>query len=367
MTLKGKGIYIWRIENCEGGDPEAIAALAQAANFSHVLIKIADGSYSMNVDRDRDLDLARLLAEALRNYDIQVWGWHYVYGDAPHSEARKGIRRVRDLDLDGYVIDAERHFKRPGKKEAARLFMRDIKAALDDIPIALTSYRIPSYHPQVPFEEFLRKCDLNMPQVYWEFSHNPETQLIRTLREYQDLSPFRPIIPIGSAYKRGKWAPTVEDMEAFMATSKALNFSAVNFWEWSRVRTEELAPIWEFIRDYRWDDRPAAKDVVERYIDALNDKGIQAVLDLYAPRAAHVTATRTRSGPQALREWYQHFLNEIFPNGKFQLTGSSGRGNSRHFSWVASSDQGEVMDGNDVFGLLKGKIVYHYSNYRLSR
>jgi hypothetical protein len=38
-TIYGKGFYIWKIPNCEGGDPAAIATVAQQAGLQHVLIK----------------------------------------------------------------------------------------------------------------------------------------------------------------------------------------------------------------------------------------------------------------------------------------------------------------------------------------
>ena len=49
MTLTGKGFFIWQIPNCEGGNPTAIANVAQQANLTHVLIKVADRASAYNV------------------------------------------------------------------------------------------------------------------------------------------------------------------------------------------------------------------------------------------------------------------------------------------------------------------------------
>ena len=58
MSLTGKGCFIWQIKNCEGGNPQAIAAKAQAANLSHVLLKIADTTFGFGFDRNNnDLSL----------------------------------------------------------------------------------------------------------------------------------------------------------------------------------------------------------------------------------------------------------------------------------------------------------------------
>ncbi|MGD8753264.1 MAG: hypothetical protein PVG14_17650, partial [Anaerolineales bacterium] len=81
MTLQGKGFFIWKIKECENGNAEAIANLAQEADYSHILIKIADGVYSYNYDWDLDIDLVPPVAQALTDRGIQTWGWHYIYGD----------------------------------------------------------------------------------------------------------------------------------------------------------------------------------------------------------------------------------------------------------------------------------------------
>ena len=366
MSIEGKGCFIWRIKNCEGGNPQAIAARAVEAEFTHVLVKIADGTFTYNYDWDQNVDLVPPLIQALKNQGIQVWGWHYVYGDAPVGEARKAIERLRELNLDGYVIDAEAEYKDPAKKTAARRFMSQLRAGLPDFPIALTSYRFPSYHPQLPWREFLEKCDFNMPQVYWEFNNNPAVQLTRCVREFQDMTPFRPILPIGPAYRRGSWAPTPEEVTAFLETTKQLNLKAASFWEWSAVRKEEQLPTWVAIRDYSWAAGPIPSDIAERYIAALNGHDPARLVALYAPNAAHVTSSSTKTGHAAIRAWYQSFFNMVLPNAVFTLTGYSGSGNSRHFSWTAISDKGEVQNGNDVFGLVDGRIVYHYTFFSVN-
>ncbi len=57
MTIAGKGCFIWKIKDCEGGNPQAIAARAVEAEFSHVLVKIADGTFTYNYDWDQNVDL----------------------------------------------------------------------------------------------------------------------------------------------------------------------------------------------------------------------------------------------------------------------------------------------------------------------
>ena len=106
MAVEGKGFFIWRILNCEGGDAEAIASKAADANLTHVLIKNPHTRYPFGYDRNNN-DLVPSVTQALKNRGIQVWGWHYVKGNDPAGEARVAVARTTELQLDAYVIDAE--------------------------------------------------------------------------------------------------------------------------------------------------------------------------------------------------------------------------------------------------------------------
>lgn len=366
MTLEGKGFFIWQIANCENGDVNVIASLAQDARLSHVLIKIADTIYSYNITNG--VDRVPPLVQALRARGIQVWGWHYVHGNDPLGEARKAIERVQGLQLDGYVIDAEAEYKEPGKATAATKFMSSLRAGLPSTPIALSSYRYPSYHPQLPWRQFLDGCDFNMPQVYWMQAHNAGDQLIRSVREFQGMTPYRPVIPTGAAFMEGGWKPTSAEVLEFLQTAQSLNLSAANFYIWDSCSSAAtgLGDVWNTIRDYPWAPATLPSDITIRYIDALNTHNPDTVVELYNPTAVHVTAARTIQGTTAIRAWYQSLFTQLLPNAKFTLTGYSGSGSSRHFTWTAAGTQGKVENGNDTLGLVNEKISYHYSFFTIT-
>jgi len=361
MTLQGKGFFIWQVPNCEGGDANAIASLAASANLTHVLVKIANGILPYNVDKKSGTDWAVQLAQALRLQNIKVLGWHYVYGNNPVAEANIAIQRIHDINADGYVIDAEAEYKQPGKAAAANQFMTQLRAALPTLPFALSSYRFPSYHPQLPWREFLSRCDFNMPQVYWEKAHNAGDQLTRSVQEFQAMTPFRPIIPTGAAYQEHGWQPNVSEVLEFLNTSQTLNLSAANFWEWSDARSGIMPGVWEAIRDYQWGAPLPPKDICQRYIIALNSHNPNQVVDLYTPNSVHVTATQTVQGIDAIRAWYTSFFTQLLPNASFSLTSFNGTDSNRHFTWTATSSKASVQNGNDTLGLSNDKIVYHYS------
>jgi hypothetical protein len=365
MALQGKGFMIWKIPSCEGGSASQIASQAKSAGLTHVLIKIADGITAYNVNRDTRIDLVPPVVHALKAQGIQVWGWHYLYGANPAGEAQIAIRRVTELGLQGYIIDAEQEFKQASGTNAAKTFMNELRKGLPNKPVALSSYRFPSYHPQFPWNAFLEKCDYNMPQVYWEEAHNPGAQLERCTREFNNLTFVRPIMPTGPMYRTATWSPTTTDTQEFLQKAKALNLSSVNFFTWDYKNTS-LKALWDVIASFQWSPPPAPqKDVAELYIEALNTRDPVRVSGLFRQDAVHITAAQTTAGSAAIQNWYSNFFGQVLPNATFRLTGFSGTSSTRHLNWTATSPSGSIKNGSDTIGCLDGKIVYHYTSFKI--
>jgi hypothetical protein len=364
--LTGKGMFIWKIQNCHNGSVSEITRKAVSAKYSHVLIKIANGIYSYNYDWEKKIDLVPPLSAALKSEGIQVWGWHYLFGDQPGQEAQKAISRIRELGVDGYVLDAEGHYK--GKYTAAATFMTQLTASIKDIPIALSSYRYPSYHPQLPWDEFLKKVDLNMPQVYWMFANNPGAQLKQSIAEFQNMKYTPPIFPTGASFTEYGWTPTISEIQEFMRKTKELKLSGFNFWEWGNLHNYLPADYFRTIRDFEWDSGPAPpKDIAELFIEALNTRNPDQMKALYRADAVHITNQRTVQGQELIKSWFNTVFNTILPGGIFTLAGFSGAGSTRQITWTASSSAGNVKNGSDTLGLIDGKIAYHFSDFTVTK
>jgi hypothetical protein len=367
MSLYGKGYYIWKIPYCEGGNPAAIAERARAAGLSHVLIKIADGSsWPYNFDFDRNHDFVPAVRSALKEHGIEVWGWHYVRGDNPLGEARLGLKRMRELNLDGYVIDAEVEYQQRGKAAAAAIYMNEIRKGLPDTPVALSTFRYPRSHWDFPFDAFLEKCDYSMPQVYFEQAHNPEEQLARSVEQYLALTYARPVIPTAPTYIRGDWRPSAGEIQRFLQKARDMGLTAVNAWSWDFATRPQFVHLWNAVADFDWPAGPPVADFPERLLGRMNQSDPNFVAELYSDKAAHVTGDRTVIGREAVRDWYQRMFTEILPKGSFELTGKNGSGGSRRFMWKATSSNGDVYDGNDTLGILDGKIQYHYTYFTVN-
>jgi hypothetical protein len=372
MSISGKGFFIWKILKCENGNVQKIAQLAREAGFSHVLIKVANGIWKYNYDWDKKIDYCPDLVQALSDNGIEPWGWHYVFGEDPVREAKAAIERVKNLELKGYVIDAEAHYKRVrDRNAAAETFMKELRKGVGkNVPLALSSYRFPSMHPEIPWNQFLSKCDINMPQVYWIHSQNPGAQLNQTLREFASpkFNAHPPIIPTGAAFTEHGWTATASEVREFLDTARSLNLEAANFWEWHSARDQIPGDVWETIHDYDWESGSTLPvDIVITYIQALNSRDPAKIAVLYHNTAIHVNSARTISGANGIKSWYQQLFTQILPEANFTLTGYSGTGGSRHLTWTATSTRGQVLNGNDTFGLNpEGKISYHYTFFTVA-
>ena len=339
MSLQGKGFYTYILPETEGGDPTKIVSEAQKAGLSHVLVKIADGTrpFGFTGSNDHTLPVVKALQEA----GIQAWGWHYVYGDDPQGEAAVAVKRVRELGLDGYVVDAEAEYK--NKRQAAKTYMAALRASLPDLPIALSSFRFPNYHPELPWSEFLEKCDLHMPQVYWEQAHNVDWQLRESKKQCDALPNARPYVPTGAAYGTPGWNPTVDDVRTLMDTAKDLGLEAVNFFQWAYCR-KHLPALWTAIAEYDWpftpppdeDTTPPPPDsFTSLYISAVSGRDLAALRKLYLAASVQVRDGKTIEGAAAIRQGYRDFFAAIPAEAAFGFTRFEPDGDALAVEWNA--------------------------------
>ncbi|MEN8171620.1 MAG: phosphodiester glycosidase family protein [Chloroflexota bacterium] len=339
MNLTGKGYFIENILDCEGGDSQIIANQAKKADLSHVIIKVAHRANSSNIDKSLGVDYAQRTIQTLKAAGIQTWGWQFISGDNPLAEARKAIQRVEKLNLNGFVINAEDEYKMQEKDAAASQYMTSLRTAFPNLPLALSSYRFPSYHPQIPWKEFLNKCDFNMPKLFWVQSHNPFEQLARSVNEFESLKPYRPVIPTGGIFSTDKWQPSTHEILAFLEGAVELNLSAANFWLWDTARSSKLQDLWFVTKNFSWPPTNTSAYITKAYFSALNNKDSERIAELYDQRSVHVTSNHTIQGISAIKNWYTRFFNNTPSSINFINTTTSGEGNSLHFTWKATTQK----------------------------
>ncbi|MCJ7696070.1 MAG: nuclear transport factor 2 family protein [Anaerolineaceae bacterium] len=363
MELTGKGYFLWRILQCEKGDPEKIANQASDAGLSHMIIKIADGAFPYNYDKEKKIDYVPAVVDALRARNISVWGWHYVYGNYPKQEAEIAIKRTKQFALDGYVINAEGEYKIPGRSANAKIFMSNLRNSLGSTPIALSSFRYPNTHREFPWHAFVERCDLVMPQVYWMKSHNNAgAQLTRSIEEFKSIFPKVTILPTGPTFKEWGWIPYKEEVLEFLQTAKKMNLPGVNFYSFDQSRQPFLQDLWKVVKDFQWENGNLNRSMADQLVDALNTRNIELISPLYTEDAIHVRPELIIKGKYAINQWTQKLLNEIAPIGKFIMESPSAKDDTISFNWnLRNANTSILLYGKDTIRVKNNRISNHYT------
>jgi len=372
MTLQGKGFFTFNLPDCEGGDPSSILAAAQAAGLSHIIVRIADGSKAAGIDAS-GVDFTTPVVKALQLAGMAVWGWQYVYGDNPSAEATIAITLTHALGLDGYVVSAGEEFERPGRAIAAHQFITTVRAALK-VPIALSSYRFPNYHPKFPWSDFLLSCDLHMPKVYWEQAHNAGEQLSESKRQCDALPNAKPYIPSGAAYSATGWSPTAQDITDFLNTAELLSLPAVNFFDWDNCQAS-LPLTWKAIASFTWPAAPQGNPPGQtpttvpsappitppdtfllQFLAALNSHNAAQVSALYDPAAIQVWADQILRDSTSIQASFAAFFNSLPAETVFASPTALVNDDLYMFSWKAGQ-----LTGETILTLKNGKIILDYT------
>jgi hypothetical protein len=372
MTLQGKGFFTFNLPECEDGDPGSILAAAQAAGLSHIIVKIADGTQATGIDASGG-DFTALMVQALNQAGMAVWGWQYVYGDNPSVEATLAVTRTQALGLDGLVVSAGEEYEQPGRSSAAHLYMTTVRAGLT-VPIALSSFRFPNYHPDFPWSDFLLSCDLHMPQVFWELAHNAGEQLIESKRQCDALPNARPYIPTGSTYPASGWSPTAQDITDFMNTAEVLGLPAVNFFDWETCRAS-LPLSWKAIAGFIWTvptrGNPPAQSknsatrtpaiapldsFLLRFLSAFNSRNAAQASALYDPSAVQVWADKILRGVVPIQAGFTSFFNSLPAGSVFNCPSAQVNDDLYTFAWKVGT-----LTGETILTMQNGKIVLDYT------
>lgn len=257
MIPKGKGIFIWNLDKSAGGDPVRLANNAKDACYNWISIKVQNGTKLFKPD------LAKSAINTLRAFDIEVFGWGYLYGgnylrqSIAAREADITLQAVEEYGLSGFMLDIEKHYKRqPYNQSWAATYLSRVKARAPYLTLGLCSYRYPSYHPEIPWSIFLNYSNYHIPQLYWIGAHNPADQLTRSYNELQALKEL-PYIPLGSAYWVSGWEPTLYDFAQFFNTALVRNFPGLGYYVWEYA--EQRSEWWKVLADQKMVTTPDHK------------------------------------------------------------------------------------------------------------
>jgi hypothetical protein len=225
-----QGMWIWYLDQSQGGYLPAIISTAHRHHIGTVYIKAGDGTTYW------EQFSAPVVAE-LHRAGLKVCAWQFVYGNKPVAEARVGARAV-EAGADCLVIDAEAQYE--GKYAAADLYIARLRAAIGaGFPLSLAGFPYVDLHPTFPYSVFLGPggATVNQPQMYWKDIGVSVHAAFTTTYLYNRLW-GRPIFPIGQTYG----APSRYALRLFRRYSATYG-STPSWWSWQETEPPEWAAI----------------------------------------------------------------------------------------------------------------------------
>ncbi|HEX4751554.1 MAG TPA: peptidoglycan-binding protein [Solirubrobacterales bacterium] len=225
-----QGMWIWYVDQSQGGSVPAIVATAKAHGIGTVYVKSGDGTTYW------DQFSSALVAE-LHHAGLKVCAWQFVYGDKPVAEARVGAAAV-EAGADCLVIDAEASYE--GKYAAADLYLTHLRAAIGaGFPLSLAGFPYVDYHPAFPYSVFFGAggATVNQPQMYWKAIGTSVHAAFAHTYLYNRLWGL-PIFPIGQTYED----PGRRALRLFRRYSAS--YGAVpSWWDWQETTPPEWAAL----------------------------------------------------------------------------------------------------------------------------
>jgi hypothetical protein len=226
-----QGMWIWYVDQSEGGSVAAIVARAKRTGIGTVYVKSGDGSSFWD-------QFNRPLVKALHAGGLDVCAWQFVYGDSPVAEAKVGAVAVA-RGADCLVIDAEADYE--GKYAAADRYVRTLRAAIGDgYPLSLAGFPYVDYHPSFPYSVFLGPggATYNQPQMYWRSIQTSVRAVYEHTYLYNRLW-GHPIYPIGQTYE----GPSIGDLKLFRRFAASFGGLAPSWWSWQETSGREWGAL----------------------------------------------------------------------------------------------------------------------------
>lgn len=286
MENFGKGIYVWQSKSIFNSSIGELINYIAYLKLDHIMLKIGDAANNGS----RSYSDMKSVVDTIRSHfpTLKILGWHYIYCGAwldklgrirydniasPEAEANFAKAQIKNLGLDGYVIDAERELKfgfgdndrTKNPVFRALRFMGTLKGI--GVPVALASYRFPNYHRDFPWESFLDNdlMKYHMPQVYWgNYEHASIQELTNSIRQLKALKDL-PFIPTGRAYiGDGHPNPKPSEIYEFTKLARDLDLAGVNYWAMDFLLTHPNGALRSLvIRDFDWGlDQPNVPPIV---------------------------------------------------------------------------------------------------------
>ncbi|HTR74180.1 MAG TPA: peptidoglycan-binding domain-containing protein [Solirubrobacterales bacterium] len=225
-----QGMWIWYVDQSQGGSVPAIVSTARSHGIGTVYIKAADGTTAWS-------QFTAALVEELHRGGLKVCAWQFVYGKSPVAEANLGAAAVA-AGADCLAIDAESQYE--GRYASASLYLRTLRAAIGErFPLSLAGFPYVDYHPAFPYSVFLGPggAQVDQPQMYWKDIGTSVREVFAHTYLYNRLW-GRPIFPVGQTYE----SPGRGPLRLFRRYAASYG-TVPSWWDWQETGEREWGAL----------------------------------------------------------------------------------------------------------------------------
>lgn len=250
----GLQVFAWQLAKL-GVDPKTFAKIMKDYRVTRVSIKINDHLTPWN-DPNRNGVLIHSYADALREQDIIVDGWGYLYPANVVALAKVIYDLCVKYGINAYDLDMEGEWK-----GVAAQLCADFMSALNPlIHYSFCSFRYPyRYHNTIPYNAILSspKIKAITPQVYWLGRQDSVAQVKQSQIEYKRYQGGdKQFVPIGSMFGSGlpdgsRWEPSRASLEEF-AKYCAATYETCGWWSIDWVLQNDKLAWLEYISSAFW-------------------------------------------------------------------------------------------------------------------
>ena len=251
-ALAGKGMFVWKYFQSEGGDADAIVRRAVAAGLRQIWVRVGDSQDGFYAG-----DVLNALVPRAHAAGLAVIGWGFPYlwdpvSDADWSAQALAWRGPDGSSLDGFSPDLELATEGVVLTERrVRVYLGLVRRAAGPKLIVATVYR-PSdrlWNGRYPYAAIAAYVDAFAPMVYWGCLEPGET----AARSVERLAPFRPVHVIGQGYdmttEGGRAAaPTAEETVRFLDVARRRGAVGASFWVWQSMSAAQ----WSALAGFGW-------------------------------------------------------------------------------------------------------------------
>jgi hypothetical protein len=250
--IEGKGMWVWRMGQTEGGDADAIVRRATGAGLTQLWVRVGDshdGFYAADT-------LAALVPKA-HQAGLAVVGWGFPYLHDPVDDARWSAEALAwrgpgGVALDGFSPDIELATEGVVLTERrARVYLGRVREAAGDRLLVATVYRPTDrlWTGPYPYTAIADYVDAFAPMVYWGCTEPGAA----TAEAVERLSRLRPVHVIGQGYDAGvdggrPGSPSATETVRFLDVAARDGAIGASFWVWQSIDDEQ----WEAMSAFPW-------------------------------------------------------------------------------------------------------------------